>query len=101
MAWVEFAPTDPEPTECEVWPWHELEYAMFVADSDRILADALTPQPVVLLEQVGCRCTDAAHPHPDWDASWGPAPAPVGEIRAKQRSPPSAGGAELACSPRW
>ncbi|MDF3313313.1 hypothetical protein P3H15_51325 [Rhodococcus sp. T2V] len=29
-----------------VWPWHELEYAVLEADSDRILADALTPQAV-------------------------------------------------------
>ncbi|MFC9363856.1 hypothetical protein ACFTZB_45810, partial [Rhodococcus sp. NPDC057014] len=32
-----------------VRPWHELDYELLVADSDRILADALTPQAAVLL----------------------------------------------------
>ena len=36
-----------------VWPWHELDYALLEVDSDRILADALTPQAVVLLARLG------------------------------------------------
>lgn len=79
----------PECTEREVpWPWHELEYQLLVADSDRILADALTPQAVVLLKRVTTGDAGPLHPSPPTTRSWSVPAAPVREIRAKQRSPP-------------
>ncbi|ABG95370.1 MULTISPECIES: hypothetical protein [Rhodococcus] len=78
-----------ERTEREVvWPWHELEYALLVADSDRLLADALTPQAVVLLHQVATAPAAPPRPSPLASVSWTVSIPPVPEIRATQRSPP-------------
>ena len=81
-----------ERPECEVvWPWHELEYALLVADSDRILADALTPQAVVLLHQVATAPVGPPRPSPPVSPGWTVSAPPAPGIRATQRSPPRAG----------
>ena len=78
-----------ERTEREtMWPWHELDYALLIADSDRILADALTPQAVVLLHRVATAPVGRARPSPPTPVGWTALPPPLPEIRATQRSPP-------------
>lgn len=78
-----------ERTEREVmWPWHELEYAQLVADSDRILADALTPQAVALLHRVATAPAGPPRPSPPASPGWTVSAPPAPEIRATQRSPP-------------
>lgn len=72
----------------EVWPWHELEYAVLVADSDRILADALTPQAVVLLAQVATAPAGPPRPVSPVSEWWTVSAAPAPGVRATQRSPP-------------
>ena len=78
-----------------VWPWHELDYALLEVDSDRILADALTPQAVVLLARLGNGPADPPRPSPpaavSWTVSWTVSAPPAPEIRATQRSPPRIG----------
>jgi hypothetical protein len=69
--------------------WHELDYALLVAESDRILADALTPHAVILLHQVATEPAGPPRPPPPvplWWATTGPLPS---EVHATQRSPPS------------
>lgn len=79
----------PERTEREVaWPWHELEYALLETDSDRILAEALTPQAVVLLTRVATDRDDRSRSSSPTSVLWSSPAAPAPEIRAKQRSPP-------------
>ncbi|WP_257890505.1 hypothetical protein [Rhodococcus sp. USK10] len=78
-----------ERTEREVmWPWHELEYAQLVADSDRILADALTPQAVALLHRVATAPAGPPRPSPLTPPGWTVTAPPTPGIRATQRSPP-------------
>ncbi|BAH56157.1 hypothetical protein [Rhodococcus opacus] len=78
-----------ERTEREtVWPWHELDYALLVADSDRILADALTPQAVVLLRRVATAPAGPPRLSPLTPVGWTALPPPLPGIRATQRSPP-------------
>ena len=80
----------PERTTGEaVRPWQEFEYARLVADSDRILADALTPQAVVLLHRVGTVRAGVRHPAPPVSPGWTVSAVPAPQIRATQRSPPS------------
>ncbi|MDF3313310.1 hypothetical protein P3H15_51310 [Rhodococcus sp. T2V] len=75
-----------------VRPWHELDYELLVADSDRILADALTPQTVVLLATMATARSGPRHrPRPRW-SGWPVTAPPAPQIRATQRSPP--GGSE-------
>jgi len=94
MTWAnrvaEVNATNPgERTEREtVWPWHELDYALLVADSDRILADALTPQAVVLLHRVATAPAGPPRPSPPAPVWWTVTEPPLPEIRATQRSPP-------------
>ncbi|MEU2001399.1 hypothetical protein ACH47B_10625 [Rhodococcus sp. NPDC019627] len=78
-----------EPTSCEIRPWSEIEYHVLLADSDRLLAEALTPQAVVLLGLVTMGTTGSPRPLPLPSAPWTPSTAPIPEIRAKQRSPPT------------
>ncbi len=73
-----------------VWPWHELDYALLVADSDRILADALTPQAVVLLHRVATASAGPPRSSPPTPVWWTALAPPLPEIRATQRSPPRA-----------
>jgi len=83
------ATESPERTEREVVrPWHELDYALRVADSDRILADALTPQSVVLLHRVATERSGWSHPSASAGSGWTVTAPPAPEIRATQRSPP-------------
>ncbi|MFF2112477.1 hypothetical protein [Rhodococcus koreensis] len=71
-----------------VRPWHELDYELLVADSDRILADALTPQAVALLATVATARSGPWHrPRPRW-SGWPVTAPPAPQIRATQRSPP-------------
>lgn len=80
---------DGERTEHElVRPWHELEYALLVADSDRILADALTPRTVVLLNRVATAPAGPPHPSPPSSEWWTVTAPPAPDVRAPQRSPP-------------
>ena len=75
-----------------VRPWHELDYELLVADSDRILADALTPQAAVLLATMATARSGPWHrPRPRW-SGWPVTAPPAPQIRATQRSPP--GGSE-------
>ncbi|GAF45376.1 hypothetical protein [Rhodococcus wratislaviensis] len=74
-----------------VWPWHELDYAVLEADSDRILADALTPQAVVLLARLATAPAGPPRPFPPASMGWTVSAPPVPEIRATQRSPPAPG----------
>ncbi|EID81560.1 hypothetical protein W59_02326 [Rhodococcus opacus RKJ300 = JCM 13270] len=74
-----------------VWPWHELDYALLEADSDRILADALTPQAVVLLARVATAPAGRSRPSSPASVSWTVSAPPAPEIRATQRSPPRTG----------
>ncbi|OQM77988.1 hypothetical protein B0E55_06146 [Rhodococcus sp. 66b] len=69
--------------------WHDLEYAAVMGDSDRILADALTPAAWVLLTRIEVGA---------FEGPVGPTPpmmlprftyrVPVTRPRATQRSPP-------------
>ncbi|CAG7633443.1 hypothetical protein SIM91_44100 [Rhodococcus opacus] len=82
----------PERPEREtVWPWHELDYAQLEADSDRILADALTPQAVVLLTRLATAPADPPRPSPPASMPGTVSTPPAPEIRATQRSPPKPG----------
>ena len=79
---------DPGRERMGIHPWCELEYAAVVEDSDRILADALTPAAWVLLARLGA-CTL----EPDLPVQGIVLPpfsyqAPVMRPRATQRSPP-------------
>ncbi|PBC40011.1 hypothetical protein CJ179_33380 [Rhodococcus sp. ACS1] len=86
------ATVTPERTDREVvWPWHELDYTLLEADSDRILADALTPQAVVLLARLATAPAGPACPSPPASMSWTVSAPPAPEIRATQRSPPRTG----------
>ncbi|MBC2640765.1 MULTISPECIES: hypothetical protein [unclassified Rhodococcus (in: high G+C Gram-positive bacteria)] len=83
------APEDWERSAREVVRmWHELEYALLVADSDRILADALTPQAVVLLARVATAPPGPPRPSPPAPVWWTISVPPAPGIRATQRSPP-------------
>jgi len=69
-------------------PWHDLEYAAVVADSDRILADALTPAAWALLTRLAAGTLGpglAAAPIVLLRSSYR---VPVMRPRATQRSPP-------------
>nr|WP_271210772.1 hypothetical protein [Rhodococcus wratislaviensis]GLK36287.1 hypothetical protein GCM10017611_31440 [Rhodococcus wratislaviensis] len=82
----------PERSEREaVWPWHELDYAVLEADSDRLLADALTPQAVVLLARLATAPAGPPRPSPPASRGWTVSAPPIPEIRATQRSPPTPG----------
>lgn len=82
----------PERSEREgVWPWHELDYALLETDSDRILADALTPRAVVLLARLATEPAGRPRPSPPTSVSWTVSAPPAPEIRATQRSPPRTG----------
>ena len=71
-----------------VRPWHELDYELLVADSDRILADALTPQAAILLAAMATARSGPWHrPRPRW-SGWPVTAPPAPQIRATQRSPP-------------
>jgi hypothetical protein len=74
-----------------VWPWHELEYAVLEADTDRILADALTPQAVVLLARVATAPAGPLCPSRPASVSWTVSAPPAPQFRATQRSPPRIG----------
>ncbi|MFD7012740.1 hypothetical protein ACNJ7E_00980 [Rhodococcus sp. NM-2] len=80
--------TEQRPEREMIWPWHELEYAQLVADSDRILADALTPQAVVLLHRVATAPAGPPRPSPPTSPGWTVTAPPAPGIRATQRSPP-------------
>ncbi|WP_244163465.1 hypothetical protein [Rhodococcus koreensis] len=59
-----------------------------VADSDRILADALTPQAAILLAAMATARSGPWHPpRPRW-SGWPVTAPPAPQIRATQRSPP-------------
>ncbi|WAM19332.1 hypothetical protein [Rhodococcus sp. JS3073] len=95
MTLANIGPTVSEPDGCEVWPWYE--FGLFVADSEGILADALTPQAVVLLTLVDTDRLGSPPPLPASAQGWTPLPAPPpGRPRAKQRSPPEQGGSRVA-----
>ena len=82
----------PERAEREVvWPWHKLDYALLEVDSDRILADALTPQAVVLLARLATTSAGPPRPSLPTAVSWTVSAPPAPEIRATQRSPPRIG----------
>ena len=71
-----------------VRPWHELDYELLVADSDRILADALTPQAAALLATMATARSGSRHrPRPRW-SGWPVTAPPAPQTRATQRSPP-------------
>lgn len=82
--------TEPsERTEREaVRPWHELEYALLIADSDRLLADALTPQAVGLLRRMAIDRSGRSHPPAFAPSTWAVHATPDRPIGAKQRAPP-------------
>jgi hypothetical protein len=71
-----------------VRPWHELEYRRLLADSDAILAEAVTPRAVVLLQRVGAGTGHHRTESPATGTLWHALEAPAPQIRAKQRSPP-------------
>lgn len=77
--------TEPsERTECEaVRPWHELEYALLVSDSDRLLADALTPQAVSLLRRLAIDRSGRSRPPAFAPSAWTVHVTPDRPIRAK------------------
>lgn len=68
--------------------WHELEYAAVVEDSDRILADALTPAAWVLLTRMAGSTLDAGLVAPPIMVPRYSYRVPVMRPRATQRSPP-------------
>ncbi|SEC25769.1 hypothetical protein SAMN04490220_1182 [Rhodococcus jostii] len=90
MTLANIGPTVSEPDGCEVWLWYE--FGLFVADSEGILADALTPQAVVLLTLVNTDRLGSPPPLPASVRGWTPLPVPPPATRAKQRSPPEHGG---------
>ncbi len=90
MTLANIGPTVSEPDGCEVWLWHE--FGLFVADSEGILADALTPQAVALLTVVNTDRLGSPPPLPASARGWTPLPAPPPAARAMQRSPPEQGG---------
>jgi hypothetical protein len=69
-------------------PWRDLDYAAVVADSDRILADALTPTGWVLLTRLAAGALKLATPAPPIMLSVSSCRVPVMRPRATQRSPP-------------
>ena len=69
-------------------PCHELEYAAVVEDSDRILADALTPAVWVLLTRLAAGTLEPAVPAPPIMLPRCSYRVPVMRPRATQRSPP-------------
>ncbi|MDF3313322.1 hypothetical protein P3H15_51375 [Rhodococcus sp. T2V] len=82
----------PERTETAVvWPWHELDYTLLAADSDRILADALTPQAVVLLTRLATAPAGPPLPSAPASTAWTMSEPPTPQVRATQRSPPRVG----------
>ncbi|MGG7104909.1 hypothetical protein [Rhodococcus sp. 24CO] len=68
--------------------WHDLEYAAVVRDSDRILADALTPAAWVLLTRIAGCTLDPGLPAPPFMLPRYTYRVPVMRPRATQRSPP-------------
>ncbi|MFC9361978.1 hypothetical protein ACFTZB_36075 [Rhodococcus sp. NPDC057014] len=74
-----------------VWPWHELDYTLLAADSDPILADALTPQAVVLLARLATAPAGPRRPSAPASTAWTISEPPTAAIRATQRSPPRVG----------
>lgn len=68
--------------------WHDLEYAAVVEDSDRILADALTPAAWVLLTRIAGCTLDPGLVAPLIMMSRYTYRVPVMRPRATQRSPP-------------
>ncbi|MFI5436645.1 hypothetical protein ACHMZP_33400 [Rhodococcus baikonurensis] len=70
------------------WPWHELDYAAVVEDSDRILADALTPAAWVLLARLAAGILEPAARVPPIVVPCSSYQVPVMRPRATQRSPP-------------
>ncbi|EME24527.1 hypothetical protein [Rhodococcus qingshengii] len=68
--------------------WHELEYAAVVEDSDRILADALTPAAWVLLTRIAGCTLDPGLVAPPIMMSRYTYRAPAMRPQATQRSPP-------------
>jgi len=68
--------------------WHELEYAAVVEDSDRILADALTPAAWVLLTRLAAGILEPAAQAPPIVLLRSSYRVPVMRPRATQRSPP-------------
>ena len=90
MTLANIGPTVSEPDGCEVWLWHE--FGLFVADSEGILADTLTPQAVALLTVVNTDRLGSPPPLPASARGWTPLPAPPPAARAMQRSPPEQGG---------
>ncbi|MFD6860287.1 hypothetical protein ACFWCF_23495 [Rhodococcus sp. NPDC060090] len=69
-------------------PWHELDYAAYVTDSDRILADALTPHAAAMLMRLAAAQPAAPRLHCPASVSWSVSSCPVPERQATQRSPP-------------
>jgi len=76
----------------DIRPWHELEYAAVMEDSDRILADALTPAAWVLLTRIAGCTLDPRLVAPPIMVSRYTYRAPVTRPRATQRSPPQGWG---------
>ncbi|OFV73784.1 hypothetical protein [Rhodococcus erythropolis] len=72
----------------EIRLWHDLEYAAVVRDSDRILADALTPAAWVLLTRITGCTLDPGLAAPPIMLSRYSYRVPVMRPRATQRSPP-------------
>lgn len=68
--------------------WRDLEYAAVMGDSDRILADALTPAAWVLLTRIAGCTLDPRLVAPPIMVSRYTYRAPVMRPRATQRSPP-------------
>lgn len=73
--------------------WPDLEYAAAVEDSDRILADALTPAALVLLTRLAAGILEPAARVPPIVVPRSSYRVPVMRPRATQRSPPRGQGA--------
>lgn len=71
-----------------IHPWHDLEYAAVVGDSDRILADALTPAGWVLLMRIAACTLEPVGPTPPFALPPFSYRVPAMRPRATQRSPP-------------
>lgn len=69
-------------------PWRDLDYVAVVEDSDRILADALTPTGWVLLVKHAAGALKPAAPAPPIMVFVSSCRVPVMRPRATQRSPP-------------
>lgn len=73
----------------DIRPPHELEYAAVLEDSDRILADALTPAAWVLLTRIEASAfEEPVGPTPPMMLPRSTYGAPAMRPRATQRSPP-------------